>query len=67
LDKAAKRGSVAAAKYLVNVFYNGAPVRLGKKEAKMRAAEDALANSPWADLIRTPERANDLDDEPSRI
>jgi hypothetical protein len=51
LDKAAKRGSVAAAKYLVNVFFNGAPVRLGKKELQKREAEIALANSEWGDIL----------------
>jgi hypothetical protein len=45
LDKAAKRGSVAAMKYLANNFSNGAPVRLGKKELQKREAEIALANS----------------------
>src|SRR5512132_571356 len=32
LDKQAKRGSVAAMKYLVNVYSQQATVRLGKKE-----------------------------------
>ena len=68
LDRAASRGSVAAMKYLTNVFHQGAPgQRLSKKEQKARDAEAALQNSPWADLIRTPERANGLDDEPDRV
>jgi hypothetical protein len=33
LDRAAKRGSVAAAKFLVNAFSNGTSLqRIGKKE-----------------------------------
>jgi hypothetical protein len=67
LEKAARRGSVSAMKYLTSVYSHQAPVRLGKKEIKKREAEIALADSPWADLIRTPERANDLDDEPGKI
>ena len=52
LDKQAKRGSTAAAKFLCNVFHNGAPgQRLGKKEQRARDAEEALANSPWADIL----------------
>jgi AcrR family transcriptional regulator len=51
LDRAAKRGSVAAMKYLVNVFSNRAPVRLGKKELQKRAAEEAMASGPWADIL----------------
>jgi AcrR family transcriptional regulator len=51
LDRAAKRGSVAAMKYLVNVYSQQAPVRLGKKERMAREAEAALADSPWADII----------------
>jgi hypothetical protein len=57
LDKAAKRGSVAAMKYLANNFSNGAPVRLGKKELQKREAEIALANSEWRDILRGPETA----------
>jgi len=63
LDRAAKRGSVAAMKYLVSVFSGQAPAKIGKKELARRRAEDALVNSPWADIIRTPERPNGLDDE----
>jgi hypothetical protein len=51
LDKAATRGSVAAAKFLLTVFSNGTPSRLGKKEARLRAAKEALASSPWADIL----------------
>jgi hypothetical protein len=52
LDKQAKRGSVAAMKYLVNAFSNGAPLqRLSPKEAKLQAAMEAIDNSPWRDLI----------------
>jgi hypothetical protein len=58
LDRAQKRGSVAAAKFLVNAFNNGVPLqRMGKKERTRLEAENALANSPWADIIRTPKQA----------
>jgi hypothetical protein len=57
LDKAAKRGSVAAMKYLANNFSNGAPVRLGKKELRKRAAEEAMASGPWADILGRTEQA----------
>jgi AcrR family transcriptional regulator len=66
LQRAARRGSVAAMKFLVGVFSNGAPVRLGKKEAQRRAAEEALGNSEWGDIIRIPE-TNGQDDEPGRV
>jgi hypothetical protein len=68
LDRAQQRGSVAAAKFLVNVFHQGAPgQRVGKKEQKARDAAEALQHSPWRDLIRTPEQANGQDDEHGRI
>jgi hypothetical protein len=52
LDKQAKRGSTAAAKYLCNVFHQGAPgQRLSKKEQRARDAAEALNDSPWADII----------------
>jgi len=52
LDRAQQRGSVAAAKFLVNVFHNGTSLqRIGKKEQRARDAEEALAGSPWAELI----------------
>jgi hypothetical protein len=58
LDRAANRGSVAAAKFLVTAFNNGVPLqRMGKKERTRLEAENALANSPWADIIRTPKQA----------
>jgi len=52
LDKQAKRGSVAAMKFLVNAFNNGAPLqRLSPMEKKLQAANEAIDNSPWRDLI----------------
>ena len=56
LQRAARRGSVAAMKFLVNVFSNRAPVRLGKKELQKREAEIALANSEWRDILCGPEK-----------
>ena len=50
LDRAAKRGSVSAMKFLLTVFSNGSTARLGKKEAAQRAAENAVADdSVWGD------------------
>jgi hypothetical protein len=59
LDKQAKRGSTAAAKYLCNVFQNGAPGQhLGKKAQRARDAAEALRDSPWYDLIGRPDRTS---------
>jgi hypothetical protein len=59
LDRTAKRGSVAAAKFLVNAFSNGTSLqRIGKKERTRLEAETALIGTEWEDIIRTPEQAN---------
>jgi hypothetical protein len=48
LDKAAKRGSVSAAKFLLTIFSDG-PVHIGKKARRQQAAESACVNSEWGD------------------
>ena len=54
LERSAKARSVSAMKYLCTVYSQQAPVRLGKKERRAREAEAALANSPWADILKPP-------------
>jgi hypothetical protein len=61
LDRAAKRGSVAAAKFLVNAFNNGASLqRIGKKQRAAAAATSAAIGTPWEDLLAFP-RGHDED------
>ena len=53
LDRAAQRGSVSAAKFLVGVFANGAPALGGKKARAEEAAKSVLnGDSEWARLLR---------------
>ena len=50
-------GSVAAAKFLVNAFNNGASLqRIGKKERAMLAAKSAAEGTEWEGLIAFPQR-----------
>jgi hypothetical protein len=53
LDRAAQRGSVSAAKFLVGVFSAGAPA-LGGKKARAEAAARSVVegDSVWAKLLR---------------
>jgi AraC-like DNA-binding protein len=51
LEKSARRGSVSAMKYLTSVYSQQASVKIGKKEAKIRAAKEAVASSEWADIL----------------
>jgi hypothetical protein len=55
LDRAARRGSVGAMKYLFTVVSGGTSAVIGKKELKQRAAADVLdGGSEWGDdLIST--------------
>jgi AcrR family transcriptional regulator len=53
LERAAKRGSVSAMKFLLTVFSNGTTARLGKKEATQRAAENVVADDTvWGDDLQ---------------
>jgi hypothetical protein len=56
LDRAAQRGSVSAAKFLVTCFANGAPAIGGKKAAAERRAKQLVSgDSVWADLLNPRE------------
>jgi hypothetical protein len=51
LDRAAKRGSVGAMKYLLTLFSGGTSAVIGKKQRQQQAAENAAGE--WGDdLIR---------------
>jgi hypothetical protein len=52
LDRAARRGSVSAMKYLDTLFFGGASALVGKKRAQEQAADDALTSSEWADDLQ---------------
>jgi hypothetical protein len=58
LERSAKARSVAAMKYLCAVYSQQATVKIGKKEAKMRAAKNAAIGTEWEDIIRDPDEAN---------
>lgn len=52
LDRAAKRGSVSAMKFLLTIFSNGAPAHLGKKALAQRQAANAGLDTEWgSDLV----------------
>jgi hypothetical protein len=50
LDRAARRGSVGAMKFLFTVVSGGTSAVIGKKESRQRAAADVLeGGSEWGD------------------